>query len=149
MTEDDGADGLEDWWIYTGSGEPHDKIRDLPPAPGWRPSRPSSELEDLPAVASLPRPEESERGAKYLAPRSLVRAVNAALYLRRPLLVTGDPGIGKSTLAYAIAHELQLGPVLSWPINSRSVLPFTSSIATYGVPVGYGWAAPGLTSPMW
>ena len=32
--------------------------------------------------------------------------VNAALYLRRPLLVTGSPGTGKSTLAYAIAHEL-------------------------------------------
>src|SRR5439155_694428 len=41
-------------------------------------------------------------------------------YLRRPLLVTGDPGIGKSTLAYAVAHELRLGPVLRWPITSRS-----------------------------
>ena len=48
--------------------------------------------------------------------------VNAALYLRRPLLVTGKPGTGKSTLAYSIAAELMLGPVLHWPITSRSRL---------------------------
>ena len=46
--------------------------------------------------------------------------VNAALYLRRPLLVTGAPGTGKSSLVYAVAHELGLGPVLRWSINSRS-----------------------------
>lgn len=49
-------------------------------------------------------------------------AVNAALYLRRPLLVTGNPGTGKSTLAHAVAHELGLGRVLRWPIVSRSTL---------------------------
>ncbi len=48
--------------------------------------------------------------------------VNAALHLRRPLLVTGHPGTGKSSLAYAIAHELRLGRVLHWPVNSRSTL---------------------------
>jgi MoxR-like ATPase len=50
-----------------------------------------------------------------------VELVNAALYLRRPLLVTGKPGTGKSTLAYNIARELGLEPVLSWPITSRSI----------------------------
>jgi MoxR-like ATPase len=48
--------------------------------------------------------------------------VNAALYLRRPLLVTGKPGTGKSTLAYSVARELRLGPVLRWNITSRTVL---------------------------
>jgi len=48
--------------------------------------------------------------------------VNAALYLRRPLLVTGRPGTGKTTLAYAVAEELQLGPVLRWNITTRSTL---------------------------
>jgi MoxR-like ATPase len=38
------------------------------------------------------------------------------------LLVTGRPGTGKSTLARAIAHELDLGPLLYWPISSRSRL---------------------------
>lgn len=44
------------------------------------------------------------------------------MLLRRPLLVTGKPGTGKSTLAYNIAFELNLGPVLYWPITSRSVM---------------------------
>ena len=48
--------------------------------------------------------------------------INAALLLRRPLLVTGRPGIGKSTLAHRVARELGLGRVLHWPITSRSTL---------------------------
>lgn len=44
--------------------------------------------------------------------------VNAAMYLRRPLLVTGWQGTGKSSLAYLIAREMGLGPVLWWPITS-------------------------------
>jgi MoxR-like ATPase len=52
----------------------------------------------------------------------IVDAVNAAIHLRRPLLVTGAPGAGKTSLAYAIAHELQLGPVLTWPITARANL---------------------------
>ncbi|MGN9836645.1 AAA family ATPase [Nonomuraea sp. H19] len=51
-----------------------------------------------------------------------VIAVNAALFLRRPLLVTGSPGVGKSTLPYQVTRELRLGPVLRWPINSRTTL---------------------------
>ncbi|MEM7534067.1 MAG: MoxR family ATPase [Chloroflexota bacterium] len=50
------------------------------------------------------------------------QTINAAIYLRRPLLVTGDPGTGKSSLAYAITAELGLGDVLVWPITSRSTL---------------------------
>jgi len=50
----------------------------------------------------------------------LIEMVNAALFLRRPLLVTGKPGCGKSSLAYMVAHELQLGPVLHWPVTTRS-----------------------------
>jgi len=48
--------------------------------------------------------------------------VNAALYLRRPLLVTGRPGTGKSSLAFRIARELRLGRVLRWPITSHTTL---------------------------
>jgi MoxR-like ATPase len=48
--------------------------------------------------------------------------VNAALYLRRPLLVTGKPGTGKTSLAYAVAYELDLGEVLYWSITTRTTL---------------------------
>jgi MoxR-like ATPase len=48
--------------------------------------------------------------------------VNAALMLRRPLLVTGNPGTGKSTLAAAVAYELNLGEVLTWPITTKTTL---------------------------
>ncbi|MET9119132.1 AAA family ATPase [Streptomyces longwoodensis] len=51
-----------------------------------------------------------------------VQLVNAALFLRRPLLVTGRPGTGKSSLAALIAQELSLGPLLHCPITSRSTL---------------------------
>ena len=52
----------------------------------------------------------------------ILLAVNAAIHLRRPLLVTGLPGSGKTSLAYAIATELGLGPVLVWSITPRSRL---------------------------
>ncbi|MFB7429101.1 hypothetical protein ACFC0K_38095 [Streptomyces hydrogenans] len=48
--------------------------------------------------------------------------LNTALLLHRPLLVTGRPGIGKSTLACLVARELGLGRVLRWGIASRSTL---------------------------
>ena len=42
----------------------------------------------------------------FIAPEGLRDAVNMALYLRRPLLLEGEPGVGKTRLAYAIAYEL-------------------------------------------
>jgi MoxR-like ATPase len=115
------------WWIYRGTGRPIPDIdlrTLLPGPPPWRDfdggpslSPPPADERDLerrlgPVEGARPRhsdPEEAD-------------AVNAALYLRRPLLVTGDPGVGKSSLAYRIARELRLGRVLRWPVNSRSTL---------------------------
>lgn len=48
--------------------------------------------------------------------------VNLALLLRRPLLVRGSPGIGKSSLAYNIAWCLGLGRPFRWEISSTSSL---------------------------
>lgn len=56
----------------------------------------------------------------YLADDGLIAAVNTALLLNKPLLVTGNPGTGKSDLAERIAWELQLGPVLRFEAQSLS-----------------------------
>ena len=69
-----------------------------------------------------------ERGKNFRLPqqqkeaKDVINSVNAAIYLRRPLLITGKPGSGKTSLAYAIAYELGLGTVLSWSITARSAL---------------------------
>jgi MoxR-like ATPase len=110
------------WRIYRGDGVPHDGIQDLPPPPPWRrfdgePPRAGNDPTE--AVREVHR----RRGAAYRSDsQQEIDAVNAALALRRPLLLTGSPGVGKSSLAYAVAHELNLGPVLHWPIISRSTL---------------------------
>jgi MoxR-like ATPase len=128
----DGHDGARaaahgrqpDWRIYRGGGEPHDGIALLPEPPQWR--RFAGTVLDPPPDWSGgdvgATPGTVERARSYRPSEDLVDAVNAALYLRRPLLVTGKPGTGKSTLAYSIAYELGLGPVLHWPITSRSIL---------------------------
>jgi MoxR-like ATPase len=97
----------------------------LPAPPPWRDFAASRD-----GAGSGPEDPSSARRlgvrrrlVEHYAPRPAeVDAVNAALYLRRPLLVTGNPGTGKSTLAYAIAHELGLGKVLRWPVVSRTTL---------------------------
>jgi MoxR-like ATPase len=108
---------VSSWLIYTGNGEPHDGIERLPAPPPWR---------DFSGGPVLTAPAASVAGShdaeSYLPTAAAVEHVNAALYLRRPLLVTGPPGTGKSTLPYAVAHELRLGPVLHWPITSRVTL---------------------------
>lgn len=68
------------------------------------------------------RKNRFQRGQHYKASEHEVDLVNAALLLRRPLLITGPPGVGKSSLAYAVAYELDLGDVLIWPITSKSTL---------------------------
>ncbi|MFE6821852.1 AAA family ATPase [Streptomyces sp. NPDC057690] len=93
--------------LFRGDGGGYDDSVPLPPPPPWR----------------RPRPDDGAlRRRPYLIGEKQADVVNAALRLRRPLLVTGDPGIGKSSLAHAVAAELGLGPVLVWPVNTRATL---------------------------
>jgi len=56
---------------------------------------------------------------RYIAPRELEVAVNAAVALQRPLLVKGEPGTGKTVLAQEIARALDL-PLIEWHIKSTT-----------------------------
>ena len=57
--------------------------------------------------------------ASYVATPDLMLAVNAAITLKRPLLVKGEPGTGKTLLAEEVAQALQL-PLLQWHIKSTT-----------------------------
>ncbi len=55
----------------------------------------------------------------YVATDDLKVAVNAAVTLRRPLLVKGEPGTGKTVLAEEIAKALN-APLITWNIKSTT-----------------------------
>ncbi len=56
---------------------------------------------------------------QYVATDDLKLAVNAALSLKRPLLVKGEPGTGKTMLAEEVSEALGL-PLLQWHIKSTT-----------------------------
>lgn len=93
--------------LYQGDGVARDVT--LPAPPPWR---------------TFPRQPDT---TVFQPPVGLVDAVNAALCLRRPLLITGMAGSGKSTVIESVTAELKLGRVLRWHITSRS----TSADAKY------------------
>ena len=55
----------------------------------------------------------------YVATDDLKVAVNAAVLLRRPLLVKGEPGTGKTVLAQKIANALD-APLIEWNVKSTT-----------------------------
>lgn len=99
-----------DWKKFKGEGDPTEINWADIPVPPWR------------RFASDQQDETTQKGKHFIVPPKAIATINAAIYLRRPILVTGEPGTGKTTLAYRIAYELSLGNVLVWPINTRSTL---------------------------
>lgn len=59
-------------------------------------------------------------GCNYEADEDLEAAVNVALVLNRPLLVSGAPGCGKTQLGYAIARNLGIERVYFFSVKSTS-----------------------------
>jgi MoxR-like ATPase len=55
----------------------------------------------------------------YVATQDLMLSVNAAITLKRPLLVKGEPGTGKTMLAEEVAEALSM-PLLQWHIKSTT-----------------------------
>jgi MoxR-like ATPase len=95
---------MGDWKIYKKEQEPHE-IGELPEIPPWR---------------DFSKSKTDLRGRTFQATDREVEVVNLAIYLRRPILITGPPGSGKSSLAFSVAWTLNLGNVLHWAINSHS-----------------------------
>lgn len=58
--------------------------------------------------------------AFYVADKGLRNAVNVALALGQPLLITGEPGTGKTQLAGSIAYELDLQEPLVFQTKTTS-----------------------------
>ena len=57
--------------------------------------------------------------SNYIATDDLKVAVNAAVLLRRPLLVKGEPGTGKTVLAHEISKALD-APLIEWNVKSTT-----------------------------
>ena len=112
------------WEIYRGDNKPRDTSGwKMPEPPSWRPRRASRQaaiegdgVREQLAAATV------RKGETYQSNDEIRRMVNAALHLRRPLLITGGPGTGKSSLIDSVAYELHLGEPLRWPVTSRSTL---------------------------
>ena len=63
--------------------------------------------------------ERFQGTADYIATEDLKIAVNAAVALERPLLIKGEPGTGKTVLAYEVAKALN-APLITWHIKSTT-----------------------------
>jgi len=63
--------------------------------------------------------ERFEGTADYVATDDLKIAVNASIALERPLLIKGEPGTGKTVLAYEVAKALD-APLITWHIKSTT-----------------------------
>ncbi len=64
-------------------------------------------------------PKRFDGTADYIATDDLKVAVDAAVMLRRPLLVKGEPGTGKTVLAQEVAKAVG-APLIEWNVKSTT-----------------------------
>ena len=72
---------------------------------------------DLPEINLNPKINDP---TLYLPGKGLVSAVNVAINLGMPLLLTGEPGTGKTQLAHHLAHFFKLGKALVFNAQTTS-----------------------------
>ena len=63
--------------------------------------------------------QKFEGTERYIATDDLRIAVNASITLERPLLIKGEPGTGKTQLAYEVADALR-APLITWHVKSTT-----------------------------
>jgi len=73
------------------------------------------------AVPSFQAPARLENPEGYVASPALRDAVNVAIALGQPLLLTGEPGTGKTRLAHSIAYEIGLAKPYVFYTKTSSV----------------------------
>jgi MoxR-like ATPase len=60
-----------------------------------------------------------EGSKDYIASEDLMRIVNVAAQLAKPLLIKGEPGTGKTLLARSVAEALKM-PLYTWHVKSTT-----------------------------
>jgi len=66
-----------------------------------------------------PHPQAPDSPEPYIPSEELKQAINLAIFLRRPLLLEGEAGCGKTRLAIALAYELGI-PIFRWDVKSNT-----------------------------
>ncbi|MDZ7995936.1 MAG: MoxR family ATPase [Nostoc sp. EfeVER01] len=75
---------------------------------------------DVPATLPVSRRSQIMNPKNYIADPGLVDACNIALLLGQPLLLTGEPGTGKTQFAYSVAWQLGFEKPLKFETKSTS-----------------------------
>lgn len=60
------------------------------------------------------------RGSGYVLDPEIIRAVDVAIALGRPLLVAGEPGCGKTELGHAVARRLGIETLHLFTVKSTT-----------------------------